>query len=98
MDILLDDLWYSYQLEKNAYTTPEEQLLLMRIVQAGDLLHGELNTEQKAMLEKYLDLQGQLDNLCEKKAYITGIRFAMRLCTETLLQNGEGNLNTIIKE
>ena len=85
MNSLLDDLWYSYQLEKNAHTTEEEKALLSRIVQAGDILYEELNAEQKKLLEEYLSLQGQLNGLCEKKAYHTGIRFTLRLLTEALL-------------
>ena len=85
MNSLLDDLWYSYQLEKNAPTTDEEKVLLSHIVQAGDVLYGELSTDQINLLEEYLLLQGQLNSLCEKKAYHTGICFVFRLLTEALL-------------
>lgn len=84
MSAFLEDLWHSYQMEKVSRNTPEEQGVLRQIVMAEDVLLGELTIEQKVLLDDFLSLQGQLQSLYEKKAFLHGIRFTMRFLTEAL--------------
>ena len=72
MSAFLEDLWHSYQMEKVSRNTPEEQGVLRQIVMAEDVLLGELTTEQKVLLDDFLSLQGQLQSLYEKKAFLHG--------------------------
>lgn len=84
MSSLLDDLWYSYQMEKSSHNTPEQQSILQQIVSAEDVLRRGLTEEQKSILEDLLSSQGQLHSLYEKTAFQNGIRFTIRFLAESI--------------
>ena len=84
MSSLLDDLWYSYQMEKSSRNTPGQQHILQQIVCTEDILRGELTEDQKSILEDLLSRQGQLHSLYEKTAFQNGIRFTLRFIAESI--------------
>ena len=43
-------------------------------------------TEKKELFEKYCDTLGEMNSISEEKAFSAGVRFAMRLAAETLIE------------
>lgn len=45
-----------------------------------------LSNDQKELFEKYCDTLGEMSSISEKEAISAGVRFAMRLAAETLIE------------
>ena len=84
MKRILEDLWYSYQMENAVKFGKEEKEMAKKISIAEDALQKSLNDEQKVALKIYEDCLDEISDACEKKAFIKGIRFAVGFLLEAL--------------
>ena len=84
MNSFLQDLWYTYELQRFRPQDAEERELLSLIVRSEETLFANLNEEQKALLKKYKDSIRDLHCLSERDAFVRGVRFAAAFLTEAL--------------
>ena len=84
MKRILEDLWYSYQMENAVKFGKEEKEMAKKISIAEDALQKSLNDEQKVALKIYEDCLDEISDACEKKAFVKGIRFAVGFLLEAL--------------
>lgn len=84
MKRVLEDLWYSYQMENAVKVGKEEKEMAKRISLAEEALHQSLNEEQKAALKVYENCLDEISGVCEKNAFVKGVRFAVNFLLEAL--------------
>ena len=84
MKRILEDLWYSYQMENAVKFGKEEKEMAKKISIAEETLQKSLNDEQKAALKAYEDCLDEISGACEKKAFVKGIRFVVAFLLEAL--------------
>lgn len=84
MKKLLEDLWYSYEMQSTVKQSEEEEALMELIVLHEEKLHASLNAEQLEQLKKYEDCVDGLHDIAEKVAFVKGVRFAAAFLTEAL--------------
>ena len=84
MKRMLEDLWYSYQMENAVKASKPEKEMAKRISTAEEVLHRSLNDEQKAALKAYEACLDEISGVCEKNAFVKGIRFAVGFLLEAL--------------
>ena len=84
MKRILEDLWYSYQIENVAKFGNEEKEMANKISIAEETLQKSLTDEQKAALKVYEDCLDEVSAACEKKAFVKGVRFAVGFLLEAL--------------
>ena len=78
MKKLLEDLWYSYQIEKTSIKdSPEKHRLLKESIAKEAELINALNEKQRELLEAYQAAHGNFDCVCEEKIFISGIKFGV---------------------
>ena len=87
MKSTLDELWYSYQFEKSAIMNEEQRKILDTLMLNGKELQSQLNQEQNDLLEKYVENIHEIDSISERKAFISGVRFATAFLFEALNDN-----------
>ena len=80
----LENLWYMYQMENRVPYDAQEEQVIDQLVAAEKMLHEQLSEVQKAALKKYEDLLDEIGGICEKRAFIKGIRFATKFMLEIL--------------
>ncbi len=80
----LENLWYSYQMENPVKYDEKENQAVDRLIAAEKVLHQHLNGEQKEMLKKYEDCLDEMSGICEKNAFVKGVRFATEFLLEVL--------------
>ena len=84
MKRILEDLWYSYQMENAVKFGKEEKEMAKKISIAEEALHRSLNDEQKAALKVYENCLDEISNVCEKNAFVKGVCFAVGFLMEAL--------------
>ena len=84
MKSILEDLWYSYQMENAVKAGKQEREMAERISIAEGVLHQSLTKEQKAALKAYEDCLDEISGVCEKNAFVKGVRFAVGFLLEAL--------------
>lgn len=77
MSKLLESLWYDYISQESA-RSDELNAVSEKIAQSRDFLLGDLNNEQKSALMEYENCLNQLHAVCEKDAFVRGVRFAVQ--------------------
>ena len=76
MKSMLEELWYSYVIDKKQCTSVEERKLINTISEIDETIRKTLNAQQKKLLEKYDNSISLLSMYNEKNAFITGVHFA----------------------
>ena len=72
----LDKLWSEYLSDECAVMdTDEERYLTKKTAELHEKANALLNTEQKAAMEKYVDVLQSLDDLFVRKAFFKGCEF-----------------------
>lgn len=82
MPKLLESLWTNYQMEKSSHLNAEERAVLHKVITEENILLGELTAEQKELFENFTSVQGELQCLYEKCAFLSGVRFAIQFLAE----------------
>lgn len=79
----LDKLWSEYLSDECAVMdTDEERHLTKKTAELHEKANALLNTEQKAAMEKYVDVLQSLDDLFVRKAFFKGCEFTFAFLLE----------------
>lgn len=87
MQNLLETLWYSDLTENPIEMSEEKKRLLHSLVEDEKALCASFSKEQKILFEKYESSSGDMRDICEKQAYISGIKFATKFIIEALCED-----------
>ena len=88
---LLEELWYgNYAPQDRIGMSARERERLDQILKRREALEAILG-EKKELLDLYDDALGALRMEGEKEAFEEGVRFAVRLMIETMVNGKEGN-------
>lgn len=83
MPKLLESLWYNY-ISQESVRTDELNAVSEKISHSREFLMGDLNNTQKEALLEYEDCLNELHAVCEKDAFVRGIRFAVRFLLDAV--------------
>lgn len=86
MEKLLEDLWYSYQLEK-AVLTKEERENLIALSKEQDKIFSEFSEDKRKQFEKIQDDTSYLNSIREKNSFLDGVAFGVKFVTEAIMRN-----------
>lgn len=86
MKPLLEDLWESYQSQKNENISEEERTILQVVNEWEDKLYAGLNEEQKELLEKRNEVFNDLVRLNMKNSFVDGVLFGTKYFMETIYE------------
>ena len=84
MSKVLEDLWFSCEMQNRVEQNEEKKELLELIVNYEKKIQKDLTEEQKAQFKKYGDCISDLHCITECEAFIRGIRFATAFLIEAL--------------
>ncbi|MBQ2726269.1 MAG: hypothetical protein IJF78_11235 [Clostridia bacterium] len=84
MNKLLESLWYDYISQEPGRLSDELRAVRCELRVKEDALFGELNNTQKSALLEYEDCLNELHAVCEKDAFVRGIRFAVRFLLDAV--------------
>ncbi|MBR6633970.1 MAG: hypothetical protein IKL05_06705 [Clostridia bacterium] len=84
MKSLLEDLWFSYQLEKMGDQSEKRKALLCDLIERQRELSAQMNDLQKKLFEEYGELYGMLNCETEKDSFVEGVRFAISFILEAI--------------
>ncbi len=88
---LLEELWYgNYAPQKRIGLSAREREQLDQILKHREALEAILG-EKKELLDRYDDVLGSLRMESEEEAFKEGVRFAVKLMIETMVNGKEGN-------
>ena len=77
MKLTLEKLWDEYFSDKcSLIDTPEERELTKIAAELHEKANAELNKEQQAVVEKYIDALCDIESVFIKKAFLKGCEFA----------------------
>lgn len=92
---LLDDLWYSYQMENVPYRDKEADRLLETLASSENKLRRLLSEEQYTEFERYENCLKEIHSKAELTAFSKGVRFATRYLAE-VLYNERGSVPPLL--
>lgn len=84
MKSMLEDLWYSYLIEKRVEKTDSDRSVINLYNQKRDEIFNTLSDTQKQLFESYEDSFNEICNIYEKEAFIKGVSFAMNFFASAL--------------
>ena len=84
MKNLLEDLWFSYEIEKKTYLSDSERSIANSASDSRDKLYATLTPEQKADFDIYEDLSNETCIIYEREAFIKGVKFTAGFLTEAI--------------
>lgn len=87
MKSMLEDIWYSYVIDKKKCTSVEERKLINTVLEIDEAIRKTMNAEQKELLQKYDDSVSLLSMYNEKNAFIKGVHFATEYFVEAMQSN-----------
>ena len=74
---MLDELWNNYFAEECAViTTDEERALLKRTGTLREALNKLITTEQRELLDRYVEALYEIEGIFNKKIFFSGCKFA----------------------
>ncbi len=82
MKTTLEDLWYTYIIDKKTGTSAEERQLINLITKNEENLRQTLKKEQIELFLKYDDSVADLNLYNEKNAFLKGVHFATMFLIE----------------
>ena len=89
---LIEDLWYSYQLDKSARLTEEERELLSVLNQKREDIVACMTKENIKRFEVYEEGVNLMHDVREKSLFIQGVKFGVAFITEALEKNNKNFL------
>ncbi|MBQ3604341.1 MAG: hypothetical protein IJA02_10905 [Clostridia bacterium] len=84
MKSMLEDLWYSYLIEKKIDLSDSDRSVINLYSEKHDKIFDTLSDTQKRLFESYEDSFSEMCNIYEKEAFIKGVSFAVRLFVSAL--------------
>ena len=75
MKNLLEELWFSYQMEKPTVLSDCERGIVNSSSNRRDKIYETLTPEQKADFDSYEELSNEICLIYEKEAFIKGVKF-----------------------
>ena len=84
MEKTLKDLWNSYQAENLLKNSAEGKKALGKLIVSEEKLNKHLTDNQKELLKAYDNCLNEISDICERKAFIKGIRFATQYLIEAI--------------
>jgi hypothetical protein len=78
MKHILEDLWYSYELDNPMMPTKELEEVLEKAYQSEERLRENLNEKENELFLKYEACMSEISSISEKDAFIRGVRFATK--------------------
>ena len=84
MKNILEDLWYSYESQKDIRIGKEESPLYDKLSNEEKKLRDGLNEEGQGWLDEYEKAYDELFSIAERKAFIKGVLFGTAFMIETL--------------
>lgn len=75
MKNLLEDIWFSYEMEKKTDLSDSERSIANSASDSRDKLYATLTPEQKADFDSYEELSNEICLIYEKEAFIKGVKF-----------------------
>ncbi|MBQ7897335.1 MAG: hypothetical protein IJ323_02815 [Clostridia bacterium] len=84
---LMEDLWYSYQLDKSARLTAEEREMLSVLNQKREDIVSDMSEENIKRFDVYEEGVNLMHGRREKSSFIQGVKFGVAFITEALEKN-----------
>ncbi|MBO5356084.1 MAG: hypothetical protein J6B09_08465 [Clostridia bacterium] len=84
MKKILEDLWKSYQMENLLKNSTEGQEILQKLIMNEEILNEHLTDKQKEFFKAYDNCLSEISDICERMAFIKGIRFATQYLIEAI--------------
>ena len=84
MKTMLEELWYSYQMENPIEKNDQNKILLSKLVEKQDYLHDNLDPEIFKICEECHDIIFEMNENSNKESFVKGIRFATKYLIEAL--------------
>ncbi len=78
MKHILEDLWYSYEMENSMEQTKELAEILEKAYKSEEQLRENLNEKENELFLKYEAYMSEIGSISEKDAFIKGVRFATK--------------------
>lgn len=75
MKNFLEDLWFSFEIEKRTVLSDSERGIVNSSSESRKKIYDTLTPEQKADFDSYEELSNEICLIYEKEAFIKGVKF-----------------------
>ncbi len=82
----LNDLWCSYLSDASPDQSREMKKIYSRALSEKEKFSTDFTEEQKKAMNKYEELCGEISALCEREAFLRGVRFTATFLLEALCE------------
>lgn len=84
MKNLLEDLWFSYEIERSIVLSDSERSIANSASDIRDKIYATLTPTQKADFDSYEELSNETCIIYEREAFIKGVKFTAGFLAEAI--------------